>query len=616
MKRRLVLLLVAWTCLGSIAARADELAPRDIWPQATAAADSGNLDAAAKKTSELTEAGKSYGIKTYPLYAVSASALSRQAATQGSKPAADWGARTAGILDPASPAVAFMEADAAAASGNWGTALTAALRGFGNLLRNYRSRLLGRADFLIAILLAIGLTMAIFALALFVRYGRAMAHDFREIVGGRLHGGSVSVIAFALLFLPIFLWLGPIWLVFYWFIIFFGYAKTGERILIVLLSLMIAAAPLALDLASHWIAGADSPVVMSAIASEERSYQPDALRRMQDLINIVPDDAVLHLLIGNLYLQDGDEQQASQHYRRSADLHDSAGAHVNLGNVHFVNNDFSTAVTEYNKAEALDPHLAIAFYDDSIALGAQSKFDEQAKKFDQANRIDHSYIERLTSNAPAQKSAFVIFYHPSIAEAWVVSSGIARQGVARSLFGNYSWFDPMESLRNPVTLGAILTVILAPLIFLKRRKAGFAGACIKCGRTFCLRCKSAHESTTFCTQCIHIYLKRDGVSMATKRAKLEEVSDHLGGQLKRNRWLATFFPGSAQIIEGHPIAGTIGAFVFVFFISLALLAGRLAPVLAPGDAARTLVRIVAIVLALILWFFMTLPVYRRRVTAV
>lgn len=614
MKRRLVLLVVAWTCLGSIAARADELAPRDIWPQATAAADSGNIDAAAKKTSELTEAGKSYGIKTYPLYAVSANALSRQAATQGNKPAADWGAKTAGILDPASPAVAFMEADAAATSGDWGSALSTALRGFGNLFRNYRSRLLSRADFLITILLAIGLTTAIFALALLVRYGRAMTHDFREILGERIHGGSVSVLAFALLFLPVFLWLGPVWLIFYWFIIFFGYAKPRERALIVALSLAIAAAPLLLDLTSHWIAGVDSPVVMSAIASDERSYQPDALRRMQELINIVPDDAVLHLLIGNLYLQDGDEQQASQHYRRSAELHDSAGAHVNIGNLHFVNNDFATAVTEYNKAEALDPHLAIAFYNDSVALGALSKFDEQAQKFDQANKIDHSYIERLTSNAPAQKSVFVIFYHPSIPQAWAVSSDIARRGVARSLFGNYAWFDPIESVRNPVTLGAILTVILAPLVFVKRRKAGFAGGCIKCGRTFCLRCKSASESSTFCTQCIHIYLKRDGVSMATKRAKLEEVSGYLGGVLTRNRWLATFFPGSAQIIEGRTIFGTVGAFIFVFFISLALLAGRLAPVLAPGDAARTLVRIAAIAVAVVLWIFMTLPIYRRRVT--
>jgi hypothetical protein len=129
-----------------------------------------------------------------------------------------------------------------------------------------------------------------------------------------------------------------------------------------------------------------------------------------------------------------------------------------------------------------------------------------------------------------------------------------------------------------------------------------------------LRCKSARESATFCTQCIHIYLKRDGVSAATKRSKLEEVSEHQNDVLKRNRWLATFLPGSAQVIEGHTAIGTTGAFLFLFFVSLAFLAGRLAPVLAPGDLAKMLVRIAASAAAVILWFVITLPVYRRRVS--
>jgi hypothetical protein len=238
------------------------------------------------------------------------------------------------------------------------------------------------------------------------------------------------------------------------------------------------------------------------------------------------------------------------------------------------------------------------------------KFDQQAQKLDYAKQVDASSIDRITKQPSAQK---VVLYHPPIAQAWSVSSNIARRGVARSLFGNYAWFDPVESVRNPLTLAAILTILLAPAVHKIRGKTGYAGACIKCGRTYCPRCKSAHESATFCTQCIHIYLKRDGVSMATKRAKLVEVSGHQEGVLTRNRWLATFLPGSAHFIEGRTAAGTIGTFVFLFFVSLALLSGRLAPVLAPGDAASMFVRIVAIVLAVILWIFMTLPVYRRRV---
>src|SRR5436190_8348177 len=98
MKRRLLSLLAACACLGSLAAHAEDLSPRDIWPQATSAADAGNVDAAAKKTNELRETGKSYGIKTYPAYAISASALSRQAAKQGNKASADWGSKAADAL--------------------------------------------------------------------------------------------------------------------------------------------------------------------------------------------------------------------------------------------------------------------------------------------------------------------------------------------------------------------------------------------------------------------------------------------------------------------------------------------------------------------------------------
>jgi tetratricopeptide (TPR) repeat protein len=608
MKRTVVTVLLAWVCLGSAAARAEQTAPRDLWPQAALAADNGDIDTALKKTAELVDAGKALGIRTFPLYASAAASFGRQAAKQNNQPGVQWASKAADQLDPFSPLVAFTRSDGAAGLRDWAGAVRHALLGIGNVFLGYRLRLLSRSDVVVVLLLALLLTASIFALALFVRYGRAMAHDFREIVGARLHGGAVTVLAFALLFLPIFLWLGPVWLVFYWFIIFFAYANPMERIVIVTLALLLAAAPIVLDLSSHWIAGVDSPVVMAAIAGQERSYQPDALRRLSELVNIVPDDATLQVLLGNLYLQDGNERQATEHYRRAVELKDNAGAHVNLGNLHFFNNDFAAAITEYGKAEQLDPKLAIAFYNHSVASGETYKFDDQAKMLDQAKRIDRSGIEKISSNPPAQK---VAMYRPPISLAWKVESEIARRGVARTLFGNYSWFDPVVSAKNPITAGALLTALLAPMVWLKRRRAGFAGQCIKCGRTYCHRCKSSRESATYCTQCIHIYLKRDGVSLDTKRAKVEEVAEHLGGIVRRNKILASFLPGSAQLIEGRTAKGLLGVFLFVLSVSLAVLVGRLAPVLV-GDMAKMLVRSLAILAAVILWFALTLPVYRRR----
>jgi hypothetical protein len=82
--------------------------------------------------------------------------------------------------------------------------------------------------------------------------------------------------------------------------------------------------------------------------------------------------------------------------------------------------------------------------------------------------------------------------------------------------------------------------------------------------------------------------------------------------LRRNKLVATVLPGSAQLLEGHPIIGFIGLFIFFFAVCLAILVGRLAPVLAPGEIAKMMVRALAILIAALTWFVMTVPVYRRR----
>src|SRR5207245_8679185 len=230
-----------------------------------------------------------------------------------------------------------------------------------------------------------------------------------------------------LLFLPLFVWLGPMWLLFYWFVIFFSYAGATERALILLMALAIAATPIVLDLNAHWIAGVDGPIVLSAIAGEEQSYYPEALRRLQDVVNVIPNNATPQLLMGNLLLQEGNDQEAGAHYNQSVQVRDSAGGHVNIGNLHFLDNDYGAAINEYQRAEQLDPHLAIAFYNHSIASGSFNKFDEQAQKLDQAKRIDRAAIERITSNPPTPPAPIVVMYHPPISEAWRVSSSIAKR---------------------------------------------------------------------------------------------------------------------------------------------------------------------------------------------
>lgn len=588
-------------------------APRDLWPQATAAAREGDFETANKRTSDLLATGRTFGINTYPQYAASASGLASQTEKSNSELAA-WASKASAQLDGNSPAAAFSEADRAARKDAWAQAVPLVLRGFTRVMRDDRANLLSRADLVIVGALAIALTTILLGLALFIRYGRALAHDFREMLSARFTGGAVSVLAFALLFLPIFLWFGPIWLLFYWLAIFFPYAAAGERIAIAVLLVLTALLPIAIDYNATRVAAVESPVVLAALSSENQAYQPEALRRLQELIAVVPDHPVLHVLAGNMQSFEGNEEQAQQHYNRAVELRQNyAGAHVNLGNLLFMNNEFQAAMTEYEKAQKADPKLAIAFYNHSVASGETYKFDQQTQMLENARRADPGFVERVTRTPPPQK---IMMYSPPIREAWQISAEMAKRPAARALFGNYAAFDLTRSAVNPVTIAAVVSFVLALYLWGRRRKTGLANSCIKCGRTFCPRCKSARESTTYCTQCIHIYLKRDGVSIDTKRKKLEEVTAHQSGMTRRNKLFATFLPGAAQMLEGRIVAGVIGTFFFGLFVAVAVLIGRLAPAIGPAaDAAQLMVRIAAIVLAVVIWLVFALPVYRRRSVA-
>jgi len=60
----------------------------------------------------------------------------------------------------------------------------------------------------------------------------------------------------------------------------------------------------------------------------------------------------------------------------------------------------------------------------------------------------------------------------------------------------------------------------------------------------------------------------------------------------------------------------VGMLLFFGCVGMAVLTGRLAPVLGPGaHTAKLAVRGLGVTIAVILWILMSLPVYRRRATA-
>lgn len=595
---------------GSFPLAGVELPAGELWSRANAAADSGDFAEANSQLSELLERGNQIDLVRYPLLARSAAGLAEQAHREGNAELAEWSMAAAARLDPVSPAVPFAAADLARNRGDWIGAIRSVFSGVTKLLADYTTSTLARMDFLLILCLAIILAAAAMAVTLLIRYGRAATHDFREMLGGTLSAGATSVLAFSLLFLPVFLWLGPVWLVLWWLALMFAYGNVRERAAIMVLLIAVALTPLLIDYAAAKMAGLQNPVVRAALADLNDAYDEGALEGMQALLEALPEEPLLHLLVGNLYFQQGSDIEALVHYRRAVQLdEDMAGAHLNIGNLHFLNNDFTAAISRYERAGNLDSGMAIAPFNHSVAAAQMNRYDEQGRQLELAKQRSRSVVNELTRKPPVQK---VANYELPIADAWDAAENLARTGAAPEVFGTYAWFDPQRSIRNVLTTGAVIALLLAFLMARGRRKSGVAGSCIKCGRTFCSRCKSARESATYCTQCIHIYLKRDGVSMETKRKKLDEVQDFQSRTLRTRRILSVLLPGSARIYEGAVLSGLLVLLVFLVFISSAILVGRAAPLGPSAEMLRLTLRVGSLTGAALVWLVFSIPSLREH----
>lgn len=601
----LVLLLGAAT---PVAAQSNPL--RDLWPQATAAAEGGDLEAADRRLNDLLAAGRATGVTRFPVFAESAVGLAHNAQQEGNQDLSAWAVGAATKLDPRSPEAAFGQAALARSRGDWGAMASSTLRGLRNAASVYIARQKAQVDLLIVLAISILAMTAVFALILLIRHSARVVHDLSERFSTKLSPPVAIALAWAVVFLPFFFTLGPHWLVLWWLALLFRYATRKEQIATAVLLVLTALTPALLEWAA-WRTGAlTSPVIRGAAASIELSYRPGTLRRLRDMVEVLGEEPRLHVLMGTLESQEGNEAQAARHYKRAMELDSGlAGAHLNLGNLHFLNNDLTAAITQYDAAAQADPSMAIAFYNHSVAAGELYRFDLQGEKLEQAKSKDRSLVNRLLEKPPAQK---IVTWHMPMSDAWGLHRRLAHDPSSREFFGNYSALSNQRLWANPLTIGAMLALVLGVFMMLSGRRRGVAGSCVKCGRTFCSRCKSSHESATYCTQCIHIYLKRDGVSLDTKRRKLEEVQRWQQRTNRTRRIFGTLLPGTGQILEGSVLIGVIGLMVFLAAVAIAVLAGRLAPIATPEGPLGLTIRIGGIAIAVIAWLALAIPNWRTR----
>ncbi|MCL4809359.1 MAG: hypothetical protein KJ062_16460 [Thermoanaerobaculia bacterium] len=553
---------------------------RGEWFAWLAAHEEGDAVLAAQKVEEIVRHSRKIGLKRLTDLSLAATLMARREMAVGSADRARWALDAAIRLDPDLPEARWSRVALALSQGGVDAPreLLGAVRAVVVDLEGRRVLFVRASLLLVLSLAAVG---AAFVILLAAGAARRLHHDLAELAGRRLPRPADSVVAAGLFLLPLILSLDVGWLFLWLFVLSFGYAERNVRwaALAGLLPVLLVAP--ALDRAAAALAVSASPVLRGAEALQEKRYDQRVLDDLEAVKSLFPEDPDIRFLLGCLYQQLGQNDRAVAEYTVASQVSQTEiRALINRGDIRFVDGDFGAAQQDFQEALRRDPRDVRARYNLSLVYGETFRTVEAQEKLAEARALDGALVTKLLDSPTLVK---VVGIGYSVSEARAKVAVLHRDPRSRRVLGHFhvgseprNWAVPL-ALAIPFAIGGAFA-----LDSWRRRKHGYAISCQKCGRTFCRLCKPPGESSLLCSQCIHVYLRKDGVSIETKLKKVEEVRRRQGFEERLRRALNFVFPGGELFLEGRVARAAVLLGLFALGIIAATLRQDLALSPRPG----------------------------------
>lgn len=400
------------------------------------------------------------------------------------------------------------------------------------------------------------LLLAAMALLLLFRYQSTLRHDVQEWLGSTEVAWTRAA-GWIVLFAPSLLLLSGYWWIVYWAAVFLLYATWSERIATLL--------GVALLLASGWF----------TLWAEQGLYvaqsQPhwSNLRCYDNRMDTGPDrelaadnfggesqSALNKMILANRFLLQGSYIRAEKLYKEvDREVGGDAQARNNLGCIYYYQMRPQEAIQQFTSAVELRPDTAEAYF--NRALAKNKLFDYTGADEDQnkARSLNPALVQRLGQE---QEEWVPLLIFPSLEKTHATGLKQATRrptGLSSALASRVSVVSGL--LQPPYGFIAFLLSAGFLGMAVAKKRNFFSRACFKCGRPYCPQCKTSLEFESFCGQCVHLYIKQDGVSPEARLKKNYEVERYNRFQGTARAVLSLLAPGAGHVWEGKPIQGVL-----------------------------------------------------------
>lgn len=353
---------------------------------------------------DMLSTARQLGITRLPDLSAGAIAKAIQAAEKRDFLRARWALDAAEKLDPGRSETAFAAAEVNRREGKWGGVVTETVRGYTRLFGLPLERYLWLQNLLIWTLTLLLVAGGLFVAVQMAAKGGELVRDMAGLFGRWMPMPAAMAVTAVLLLWPLALPSGLLWLPIFWSLLLWTYASASERAVLVLLWLLVGAAPLLVTQQRRQVAVTLSPPVQAMESLQEHRLYGGLFTDLGALRALLPESPAVKHLLADVHRSLNQWEVARSLYRQVLEKEpENTAALMNLGAYFFLKGDFGNAIQNFQKVATIEPSNAAAQFNLSQAYSESYLFDEMKRAAEQARALDSDRVEFWVRNLNQQR---------------------------------------------------------------------------------------------------------------------------------------------------------------------------------------------------------------------
>ncbi len=410
------------------------------------------------------------------------------------------------------------------------------------------------------------LMLIFFWSTLLLKHLGAFLHDFQELFPSGVSRFQVELLSFVLLFLPLMMGGGILETLFFWLLVSWFYLSMKERVITTLGLLALSGMVYFSGFVDGMVKMPHSPAHLLYLFNEtDLQYRLE--KKVRRYLKKHPRDFDFLFAMGLHQKRRGRFKEARRYYKRALEVRRSSAVRLNLANLDFIERNADQVYKEYQRILQRSS-LAEAYYNFSVLLQHSRStlvVQQQVDALDTARALNRKRVLVFQKNVKKQSNRYLM---DALLPESIYWDRVVFWDDSGALLGMIwpkisSWIP----VKDAVWFG-IGTLLFLWLLLPLGRFHFHGKPCSKCGAIVNKRNAPEGEETDLCSQCFHLFVKKEGVAARRRIEKEFAIARYHRNRRRFLIFLSFFFFGSGQVLTEKTLKGLFYMFLLSFYVGL------------------------------------------------